>query len=134
MGFIALSLFLVLIGACGGNNAPHSENSVLTNQDLSDETTFISDIQGSGQITLKWVPPTRYVTGAEISTGELGSYDIYWGNNTDELTYLTSITDPLTQELTLYNLEQGEYLFSIVAKTIYGSESDQSNVIRKIIN
>ena len=87
-----------------------------------------------GNTTLYWNPPSQYETGAHLTTGEIESYDIYWGTDTSNLTYLTTITDHSAQQTTLYNLNPGHYWFAINVKTVYGSESGLSNSIFRGIN
>lgn len=143
--FGVISLLATMLLACGGgSNGAESDSPSLTNQTFVEDGISVSEDNtsgasaggsaGEGQITLRWIPPTQYEDGVDIHTGELESYDIYWSIANNDLTYLNTISDLSAQEYTLYNLENGEYRFSIVAKTIYGTQSRHSNVIRKVIN
>ena len=84
-------------------------------------------------ITLNWTEPSEYDNGDVLSRSEIESYEVFWGLSESSLSTLTVIDNPETFEYIVDGLFQGVYYFTISVTTIYGTTSEQSNIIRKVI-
>lgn len=152
---ISLSLLVFLLYACGGGsngNTPQIQNETLPSggspiAEIEDNTNATDPLTGlnsndddletsyaSYSITLIWSEPNLYDNGQAFSRSEIESYEVKWGLSQTALTTLAVIDGPNTLEYTIEDLNQGIYYFSVSIKTIYGNDSNPSNILKKVIN
>lgn len=118
------------IGACTGTGSC----DITMSEDRSVTALFSEVVNTLEDITLTWVEPGFNDDGSELPRSEIESYEILWGASEDDMSFLVTIEDPTDSEYIVKNLDEGVYYFSISVRTIYGSNSNQSNVIRRVVN
>ena len=105
----------------------------LTMDEAKNVTATFTVLNSANSFTLQWAEPSFLENGDALSHNEIASYDIHWGVSPTSMALLTQITDREVVEYVVPDLDPGEYFFSISVTTIYGTQSDPSNIISKII-
>jgi hypothetical protein len=78
---------------------------------------------------LSWTPPTRNTDGTALSN--LGGFRLSYGRTATELTQTVQISQPTVKGYTLTDLDPGDWYFNIRAFTLNGTESANSNTVKK---
>lgn len=84
-----------------------------------------------GGATLTWSPPTQNTDGSSLTN--LTGYRIYYGAAPTELVQTIQVANAGLTAYVIENLSPGTYYFMVRAYTSGGSESDNSNVVTKLV-
>jgi hypothetical protein len=78
-----------------------------------------------GSITLTWVPPSENVDDSLLD--DLAGFNIYWGNEPEDLTHSTNVTGAGISSHLVDGLSPGRYYFATTAYNSGGVESALSD-------
>jgi len=85
----------------------------------------------NGNATVSWTPPTSNTDGTLLR--DLAGYRIQYGNSSGNLNQQTQVASPTATTVLIQNLTPGTYYFAVRAYNTSGAESDQSNIVSKVI-
>jgi hypothetical protein len=88
----------------------------------------------SQTVTLNWNPTFELEDGSVLQPSEIDSYILYWGRSASsqaEAIRVPGFSDP---SYIFTATERGDYYFSVSVETVYGMESEPSNVVHKEVN
>ena len=80
-------------------------------------------------VTLSWDIPTKREDGSDLAISDIGQYKIYTGDSSNNLSSVSSVTNPEQRNYTFSDLQQGSYYFAISTVTNDGMESSKSDVL-----
>jgi hypothetical protein len=86
---------------------------------------------GSGSVTLSWTAPTSNVDGSALT--DLAGFVISYGASAEALSETVSVDNASVDRYVLENLAPGTYYFAVRAVATSGAESEQSQVVSKVI-
>ncbi|WDE02424.1 hypothetical protein [Thalassomonas actiniarum] len=107
----------------GGSNEGGS-NEGGSNEGGSNEGGTEEPAPAGPGVTLNWQAPTLNVDNSALEG--IAGYKIYYGTVQGSPDTVVTVTDPQLESLTLYNLANGEYYFSMKAFSSTGMESETS--------
>jgi Putative Ig domain len=84
-----------------------------------------------GAATLSWTPPTQNTDGTSLTN--LAGYRIYYGTSSSALTQMVQVSTAGVSSYVIDNLAPSTYYFTVRAYTSAGTESNNSNVVSKIV-
>lgn len=85
----------------------------------------------SGRAVLSWTPPTQNTDGSALTN--LAGYRVSYGTSSTALTSTIQIANPGVSNYTISNLAPGTYYFAVRAYKSSGTESNNSNVVSKVV-
>jgi len=85
----------------------------------------------SGAASLTWTPPTQNTDGTSLTN--LAGYRIVYGVSASQLTQTIQVANPGMSSYVVENLAPGTYYFAVRAYTNNGVESEDSNVVPKVV-
>jgi hypothetical protein len=91
----------------------------------------VADIS-NGAASLTWMPPTQNTDGSTLTN--LAGYRIVYGVSAAQLTQTIQVTNAGMSSYVVENLAPGTYYFAVRAYTTSGAESEDSNVVARIVD
>jgi hypothetical protein len=125
-----------LSGTPSGSSAGTYSNIVISVSDGKASTALaafsitVADAS-SGAASLTWTPPTQNTDGSALTN--LAGYRIVYGVSASQLTQTIQVPNAGMSSYLVENLAPGTYYFAVRAYTSSGIESDDSNVVAKIV-
>jgi hypothetical protein len=86
---------------------------------------------GSGSVTLSWTAPTENVDGSALT--DLSGFVISYGTSAEALSQTVTVDNASVDRYVLDNLAPGTYYFAVRAVAASGAESEQSQVVSKVV-
>jgi len=87
---------------------------------------------GPGTATITWLAPTTKVDGSSLNAGEISSYNVYYGESTQNLILAASLNSG-SYEHTISDLAPGTYYFAVTVSDTNQNESSFSNIVSKVV-
>lgn len=97
-------------------------------------STGSSDNRGQGlstAINLNWSQSFELEDGTALDPAEIESYIIHWRHSTSDQYEEIIIDDTSINSYVFTATKSGEYYFTLSLKTVYGTNSQLSNVVYK---
>lgn len=91
-----------------------------------------SDPPGDGSATISWIAPTHNTDNTLLT--DLAGFKLYYGLDENSLSMTLEVDDPLTTQVTIDDLTEGIYYFSVSAVNESGIESGKTDPVSKVIN
>jgi hypothetical protein len=85
----------------------------------------------NGSATINWTPPTQNVDGTALTN--LTGFKVLYGTSATSLTQSVVVNNPSATSTTVASLPAGTWYFAVRALNSQQLESDNSNVVQKVI-
>ena len=82
-------------------------------------------------VTVSWVAPTQNTDGSTLTN--LSGFKVLYGTSATALNTVVSVADPTATSKTLSGLAGGTWFFTARAVNAAGAESDNGNVVSKVV-
>ena len=80
-------------------------------------------------VRLQWAPANKYEDGSAMPASEISHYVLVYGESSDAMNDSIRLEVAGLAAHNLESLDQGDWVIGLKTVSIYGSESDVSNLI-----